>query len=70
MGETAFMPDLPGRMEVERKLACPHCRKLLPDFHPQEILEADQFPLRCPECRQIVPMAPDYVEAVRRKYQG
>ncbi|MBS2036372.1 hypothetical protein JST97_15385 [bacterium] len=64
------MPDLPGRMDVERKLACPHCRKLLPDFHPQEILEADQFPLRCPECRQIVPMAPDYVEQVRRKYQA
>lgn len=64
------MPDLPGRMQVERKLACSHCRKLLPDFAPQEILEADQYPLRCPECRRVVELSPEYVEQVRRSSQS
>ncbi len=53
-------------MDVERKLACEHCRKLLPDFHPQEILEAARYPVRCPECRQVVVFTADYVEQVRR----
>ena len=64
------MAELPGRVDVERKLACAHCRKLLPDFHPQEVLEAAEFPVRCPECRHIVEFSPSYVEAVRRKLQG
>lgn len=59
-----------GRMDVERKLACKHCLKLLPDFHPQEILEAEQYPVRCPDCRQVVEFSPDYVEQVRRKAQA
>lgn len=46
--------QLPGRMEVERKPACPHCGKLLPDFSEQEILESDEFPLRCSACRKVV----------------
>lgn len=57
-------------MDVERKLACAHCKKLLPDFHPQEILEAQEFPLRCPACRQLVELSPQYVEQVRQKFQG
>lgn len=59
-----------GRMQVERKLACPHCRKMLPDFDPQEILEAHEFPLRCAECRKVVELPPEYVEQVRQKHQG
>ncbi|MBT9582649.1 hypothetical protein IV102_04830 [bacterium] len=58
--------ELPGRMQVERKLACPLCRKLLPDFTAQEILESDQYPLRCGECRRVVELPPEYVESVRR----
>lgn len=56
-------------MDVERKLACNHCRKL-PDFHPQEIVEADQYPVRCPECRQVVLFSSEYVEQARRKLQA
>lgn len=57
-------------MDVERKLACKYCRKLLPDFHPQEVLEAEQYPVRCPECRQVVEFTPEYVEQVRLKGRG
>jgi DNA-directed RNA polymerase subunit RPC12/RpoP len=58
--------ELPGRMQVERKVACPHCRKLLPEFTAQEILESREYPLRCGECRRVVELQPDYIEAVRR----
>lgn len=64
------MPELPGRVEVERKLACSQCRKLLPDFHPLEVLEAAEYPVRCPECRTVVQFSADYVEQVRRKHEG
>lgn len=66
-GEIPFMPELPKRLQVERKLACPHCGKLLPDFTRQEILEADEWPLRCAECRQVVELPAEYVERVRRQ---
>lgn len=56
-------------MDVERKLACPHCRKLLPDYHPEEILDTE-YPLRCGACRRVVELPPDYVEQVRQKFLG
>ena len=59
------MEQLPGRMDIERKLACPHCRKLLPDFTAQEILESHEYPLRCSECRRVVELPADYIEKVR-----
>mgnify|MGYP006883249510 FL=1 len=52
-------------MDVARKLACPHCRKILPDFCDQEILECEEFPLRCQECRQVVVLPAAYIEQVR-----
>lgn len=58
--------ELPGRLQVERKLACPHCRKLLPDFTAQEVVESHEYPLRCGECRRVVELPPEYVECVRR----
>lgn len=64
------MEQLPGRMEVERKLACPHCRKMLPDFTVQEILESRDYPLRCGECRRVVELPPAYIESVRRKAES
>ena len=60
------MEQLPGRMDVARKMACPHCRKLLPDFAPQEIIESKEFPLRCAECRKVVDFPPEYIERVRQ----
>ena len=57
-------------MQVERKLACSHCHKLLPDFAPQEILEAAEYPVRCPECRRVVEFSAEYVERVRRTSQS
>jgi len=59
--------ELPGRLEVTRKMACPHCQKLLPDFCDQEILECEEFPLRCQECRQVVVFPPAYLEQVRAR---
>ena len=61
------MPELPKRLKVERKLACPHCKKLLPDYTWQEILECDEWPLRCGECRRVVELPPEYIEQVRRQ---
>lgn len=58
-----------GRIEVERKLACPHCRKLLPDYAPEEILD-EEFPLRCSVCRRVVELPREYIEQVRKKQQG
>lgn len=63
------MEQLPGRMQVERKLACPHCRKLLPEFSVQEILESKEYPLRCGDCRRVVELPPEYVERLRQSQQ-
>ncbi len=68
--ESLGMEKLPGRMQVERKLACPHCRKLLPDFAAQEILESKEYPLRCGECRRVVELSSEYIESVRRSQAG
>lgn len=57
-----------GRMDIERKMACPHCRKLLPDYAPEEIL--DDEPVRCSACRRIVELPPEYVEEIARKNPG
>ena len=54
-------------MDVERRAACPHCRKLLPEFSPQEIAESDEYPLRCGECRRVVDFPPDFIERARRQ---
>lgn len=54
-------------MEVERRAACPHCRKLLPLFAIQEIAESDQYPLRCAECRRVVEFPPEFIEKARRQ---
>jgi uncharacterized C2H2 Zn-finger protein len=58
-----------GRIDTERKLACPHCRKLLPDYTPGEILD-ESYPLRCGVCRRIVELPREYIEQVRRKHLG
>jgi hypothetical protein len=55
-------------MDVERKLACPHCRKLLPDYAAEEVL--DDEPVRCAACRRIVELPPEYVEQVRQSPAG
>lgn len=59
--------ELPGRMEVERRAACPHCRKLLPDFSLQEIVESHEFPLRCGECRKVVEFPVEFIEQARQR---
>jgi len=56
-------------MQVERKLACPHCRKLLPEFTPQEVVESGEFPLRCGECRRVVELPAEYIEAIRQSLE-
>ena len=55
-------------MDTERKLGCPHCKKLLPDYAAEEILDDD--PLRCSACRRIVDLPPWYVEKVRQSPDG
>lgn len=49
-------------MELERRLACPHCGKMLPKFSRQEIVERDEYPLRCAECRRVVELPQAYLD--------
>jgi len=58
--------ELPGRMKITRRMACPHCGKPLPDFCEQEILESDQYPLRCGECRQVVKIPPEVIARLKQ----
>lgn len=62
--------ELPGRMEVQQKLGCPHCRKPLPEFSVQEILESKEYPLRCEACRKVVELPEAYIERVRMLSEG
>lgn len=59
--------QLPNRMEVEQRMACPHCRKMLPEFADQEIAECEEYPLRCAECRRVVPMPAQLVAAAKQR---
>lgn len=53
-----------GSINPVRRLACPQCRALLPDWSVEEILEAPE--LRCPGCGQAVRLPDELLEQARR----
>lgn len=58
-----------GRINPEKKMACPHCRALLPDFSIDDIAEGKK--LRCPKCKERVKLPDEVVERAKAsRYLG
>lgn len=58
-----------GKIQPQQKVACPHCRSLLPDWTSEEIL-ADSEP-RCPSCGKRVRLPEAVVEKAKKsRYLG
>lgn len=58
-----------GKIHAQKKIACPSCRSILPDWTPEEILETEV--LYCPSCRQPVQLPAEvYERAKKTRYLG
>ena len=56
-----------GKIQAQKRIACPNCRALLPDWTPDEMLAG----VHCPECRQPVQLPEEVLERARRsRYLG
>ena len=53
-----------GKIQAQKKIACPSCRSLLPDWSAEEILATEV--LHCPSCRQPVQLPPEVYERARQ----
>lgn len=54
-----------GRINPEKRMACPHCRALLPEWSVDEVLGAEK--LRCPSCQRSVKLPDEVMERARRQ---
>lgn len=58
-----------GRIEAQKRIACPSCRAVLPQWSSEEILASEQ--LRCPHCGQSVKLPDEVYERARQtRYLG
>ena len=53
-----------GKIHTRQKIACPHCRALLPDWSAEEILATDEH--RCPDCGKRVQLPEAVLEKARQ----
>ncbi|MBI3927227.1 MAG: hypothetical protein HY319_16945 [Armatimonadetes bacterium] len=58
-----------GNINPLKKMACPNCRAVLPEWSVDEILGKE--PLRCPSCGSRVKVPDDVLDRARRsRYVG
>ncbi|CAN0249783.1 unnamed protein product [Phaeothamnion confervicola] len=58
-----------GKIQAQKKIACPSCRKILPDWSAEEILSGET--LKCPSCLQPVQLPAEvYERAKKTRYLG
>ncbi len=57
-----------ARIKPQKAIACPGCRKVLPDFSVDEVVEGKP---RCPHCGQRIKLPDELIErAKQQRYLG